>query len=748
MVQGKDQGSKGRGGGSTTSKTRVSFPSFPIGWRPGEFGQEEWYSRKMDVYCAGVVALQLLHGLDCMEEYSSLSFMLSSMLMVPSPVKRMLEADGRKRPGALTILEDSYFTQSSFSPSMHLTGPSALLDRSSMGGDKGDGSRIREGPSPDFSSLSTTTTTTTTSSSTTTTDHSSRSRRRGRGRRVGGGSGSWIKHARASPRDAREIRQSMKQRRREDKVRRRKRRMEKGRMGPIHSPSSSSSSSAALTTASAPLPPRHSHSPSDPSFPNGHPTSFSSMSPSSSSFHAPPVPSRYVADFEEIEFLGRGGFGEVVKVRNRLDDRLYAIKRILVAPGDRKIFREVKLLSRLHHQHVVRYYTTWMEDGSHHSRIRLAGESEEGDESGSRDEVDASWESKVEEEDSRVDDPTKDLITFLPTLSSQSSPITRMREKEEDGSPGTSSDEEEDTEGDGEHTGDESDDGVDFMSLDNSSSHPLSLFIQPSSDDSDEEGNEEETSNEADFQGINSFPGEESSSPSSSFSESSTGSIGKRQAQGRLSHVINQSKVLFIQMEFCDGQTLRDAIDAGIQLQSEGDVWRVFRQIIDGLIHIHGQGIVHRDLKPSNIFMDTSGNVKIGDFGLATSSQALIEEGTPRELEESTTTTMTGGMGGGGGGGGILGYSSLTSGVGTSFYLSPEMTSNKHLGVKYTQKVDIYSLGIIFFEMCYPFTTAMERAKVSDLYMVGWNKMRWRAGGTLFSFTFHSHPTPPFPQRL
>lgn len=75
--------------------------------------------------------------------------------------------------------------------------------------------------------------------------------------------------------------------------------------------------------------------------------------------------SRYKTDFEEIEFLGKGGFGEVIKARNRLDGRLYAIKKIRLDPRDtedlRKILREVQTLSSLHHQYVVRYYATWFE---------------------------------------------------------------------------------------------------------------------------------------------------------------------------------------------------------------------------------------------------------------------------------------------------------------------------------------------------------------------------------------------------
>ena len=56
---------------------------------------------------------------------------------------------------------------------------------------------------------------------------------------------------------------------------------------------------------------------------------------------------------------------------------------------------------------------------------------------------------------------------------------------------------------------------------------------------------------------------------------------------------------------------------------------------------------------------------------------------------------------------------SMTGKVGTTLYVAPELEKRSGGRVKYSQKVDLYSLGIIFFEMCYkPFTTSMERVKV------------------------------------
>merc|ERR1719186_1605551 len=75
--------------------------------------------------------------------------------------------------------------------------------------------------------------------------------------------------------------------------------------------------------------------------------------------------SRLQQDFAVLKWIGKGGFGDVIKVRNKLDGRQYAIKSIRLNPSNktvnRKIMREVQLLSRLNHENVVRYYNAWQE---------------------------------------------------------------------------------------------------------------------------------------------------------------------------------------------------------------------------------------------------------------------------------------------------------------------------------------------------------------------------------------------------
>ena len=132
-------------------------------------------------------------------------------------------------------------------------------------------------------------------------------------------------------------------------------------------------------------------------------------------------------------------------------------------------------------------------------------------------------------------------------------------------------------------------------------------------------------------------------------------------------------------------------------MATERSIYLCFFLSFIGLLHIHSQAMIHRDLKPVNIFIHSNGHLKIGDFGLATtnmipgggsSNQGLIET-TNHELFNQTQHGDT------------LDTSDLTGHVGTAMYVAPEINSGKST-TSYNQKVDIYSLGVIFFEMCFP----------------------------------------------
>ena len=119
----------------------------------------------------------------------------------------------------------------------------------------------------------------------------------------------------------------------------------------------------------------------------------------------------------------------------------------------------------------------------------------------------------------------------------------------------------------------------------------------------------------------------------------------------------------FITMEYVPGQDLKGLIRQSRQL-TVGTTISIAKQICEGLAEAHKLGVVHRDLKPSNIMIDKEGNARIMDFGIA------------RSLEAKGIT-----------GAGVM--------IGTPEYMSPEQAEVKEVD----QRSDIYSLGVILYEM-------------------------------------------------
>jgi formylglycine-generating enzyme required for sulfatase activity/tRNA A-37 threonylcarbamoyl transferase component Bud32 len=118
----------------------------------------------------------------------------------------------------------------------------------------------------------------------------------------------------------------------------------------------------------------------------------------------------------------------------------------------------------------------------------------------------------------------------------------------------------------------------------------------------------------------------------------------------------------FMVMEFLKGEDLRHAIKNG----STGDIRNKLRIALDiarALEHIHTQNIIHRDIKPDNVHVTTAGAVKLMDFGISKS-------------QDSTRTTT-----------GVV--------MGTPYYMAPEQV----LGRNITPLVDVYSFGVLLFEL-------------------------------------------------
>ncbi|KAK3142214.1 hypothetical protein QOZ80_4BG0343710 [Eleusine coracana subsp. coracana] len=166
-----------------------------------------------------------------------------------------------------------------------------------------------------------------------------------------------------------------------------------------------------------------------------------------------------------------------------------------------------------------------------------------------------------------------------------------------------------------------------------------------------------------------------------------------------------ESTYLYIQMEYCP-RTLRQDFETYNSSFDVDHAWHLFRQIVEGLAHVHSQGIIHRDLTPNNIFFDVRNDIKIGDFGLAKFLKLEQLDQDQYLPTESMGASMDG-----------------TGQVGTYFYTAPEVEQK---WPQINEKVDMYSLGVIFFELWHPFATAMERHLVlSDLKQKGDPPISW-----------------------
>jgi len=132
---------------------------------------------------------------------------------------------------------------------------------------------------------------------------------------------------------------------------------------------------------------------------------------------------------------------------------------------------------------------------------------------------------------------------------------------------------------------------------------------------------------------------------------------------GRMYELMEDRGLHFITMEYVPGEDLRSFLHRSKRL-AIGTAVDIAKDVCDGLAEAHRLGVVHRDLKPSNIIIDKDGNARIMDFGIA------------RSLRTKSIT-----------GEGVI--------IGTPEYMSPEQVEGKDVD----QRSDIYSLGIILYEM-------------------------------------------------
>ncbi|XP_057291788.1 eukaryotic translation initiation factor 2-alpha kinase 1-like isoform X1 [Hydractinia symbiolongicarpus] len=350
--------------------------------------------------------------------------------------------------------------------------------------------------------------------------------------------------------------------------------------------------------------------------------------------------------FDCEENIGHGGFGHVLKVRNKLDRKYYAIKRVTLLDSHPdaclKTLREVQIISNLNHPNIVRYHSSWLEYGS---------DMQDEDEKFGMEEIKSSQ--RTRQHSTYDDKPIKNDI-FIGKFGLN--PLTfksKLAIKDSHAFPNQVVKK--------------------TVLLRRSISNGNVPYSAQSFDDV--------------CYCINS-------------SENETRKKSK-QASMKL--------FLYIQMELCHG-TLQDWLrDRNSKIKHTRDVesvlnMEIFNQLLLGVQYIHKKYLLHRDIKPANIFINVQNQekilVKIGDFGLArhdNNPKSPSDYHGPFRFSSADSNDNSEWS--------QSGKHHQTAGIGTTTYAAPE----QKVSHEYTNKVDIYSLGIILYELIKPFDTEMER---------------------------------------
>jgi translation initiation factor 2-alpha kinase 4 len=279
--------------------------------------------------------------------------------------------------------------------------------------------------------------------------------------------------------------------------------------------------------------------------------------------------SRYQTDFIELGLLGRGGGGEVVKVRNRLDRRIYAVKKIMLeseegkdsayaAIQNRKLRREVTTISRITHKNIVRYYQAWVEGGENPEQTDegKATESNKNElEKGSSSENDASrgwWTSSPliggivpgrthGHDTANLLDSISQAWNTADSGSSSSSQFSNEYSQE--------------------------------VEMNHDFNNPLMVGM------GFQDAMYNVLANKRIDAGLTSPESDEVWDESSVKVDASVG-----------------QRILYIQMEYCNS-TLRKVIDEAREKPiEETEKFRMVHQIVEALVYLHGQNLIHRDL--------------------------------------------------------------------------------------------------------------------------------------------------------
>ncbi|KAJ5611071.1 hypothetical protein N7510_007790 [Penicillium lagena] len=418
--------------------------------------------------------------------------------------------------------------------------------------------------------------------------------------------------------------------------------------------------------------------------------------------------SRYSVEFSELKVLGRGSFGEVYHVKNHIDGQDYAVKKIPLSQRRldqlqyggqihlETIMKEIRTLARLEHANIVRYYGAWVEQA--HVSNPAAAAQRSPHLKYERTQVGMPSQASTNEPSMGIvfEHSESSAVEYLPSLDEQgfSNGIQRWESRAT-----TSSHISKKSSG-----RDQKDEDDDIESIPRN-------FDKPSYGHTSTFG-----ATDGDI-----------------FTDGLSQDQSKLQVQ-RQARVAHQppAVILHIQMSL-HPISLGSYLNQQAATKDEGGDYisrkhcfhllpsvRLMQDIVSGVEYLHAQGIVHRDLKPANIFLSTPENSllntcascssehgtprhfcrpRIGDFGLVADISHLNETSS----DETVTPYREG--------------PPIQRVVGTEFYRPPADAVENH-GAAYfdtyriDEKLDVYALGVILFELVYRLNTKMERQLV------------------------------------
>lgn len=358
--------------------------------------------------------------------------------------------------------------------------------------------------------------------------------------------------------------------------------------------------------------------------------------------------SRYLTDFDPVNCLGKGGFGVVFEAKNKIDDCHYAIKRITLPNRQESRDRVMREVKALAKL-------------DHHNIVRYFNAWTECPPPGWQEEQDSSW------------NVCSDMCSTTEATSNPNSLALLDDNRKSSVFLNVDSANTEDSDNFSNH----------IASRQNDISDSYIVF------DANSERNE--TNDKESVITMTTSDKETSIKSSDYVSQKATRPNSLTFDQHSSPPLHSPNKVyLYIQMQLCQRQSLKEWLAINKD-RNYNYVLKVFEQILQAVEYVHLRGLIHRDLKPSNIFFSLDDQIKVGDFGLVTAMTENDGQMSPcgsfkLNLENEKHTAQ----------------------VGTQLYMSPEQLSGK----PYNYKVDIYSLGLILFELLVPFNTQMERIHV------------------------------------